>query len=330
VHWRTSTYCILDSRGGLVKQATVRGSWDRLIDELRRIDQPLAIGYEASCGYGALHDRLAKLPRVQSITVAHPGHLRLIFRSKRKNDRVDAQKIALLLMLGQLPAVHVPKVDVRSWRKAIEYRQALVNRRTRTKNSLRSLLRSVGVVAPRGLWTNKGLAWLKDVELPGPLENLSRMQLLDELSQHQQHLKQVEVELNRIGRAHAGVQLLRTIPGVGPRTAEAVAGYIDDPKRFTRNKTIGSYFGIVPQQDASADVNRLGHITRQGPATVRRLITEAAWQGIRRDPTLRAYFQRLQQGRKDRRKLALIGTAHYLLRVMLAMLQSGEVWRSAV
>lgn len=328
VHWRTSTYCILDERGGLVKQKTVRGGWGRLIDQLRQIRQPMAIGYEASCGYGTLHDRLKALGHVRSITVAHPGRLRLIFRAKRKNDQVDAKKLALLVMLDQLPAVHVPTAEVRQWREAIAYRQTLVQRRTRTKNALRSRLRGQGIAMPRSLWTKKGLAWLEEVELPGPMQRLTRMQLLDELAQHERHLKQVERELDRIGQAHPGVQLLQTIPGVGPRTAEAVVAHIDDPARFSRNKTIGAYFGLVPTQNASAAVNRLGHITRDGPAIVRRLVTEAAWQGIRRDASVKAYFERLRQGREDRKKLALIGTAHYLLRVMLAMLRSGEVWRA--
>ena len=51
--------------------------------------------YEASCGYGPLHDALRRL--AHQIQVAHPGHLRLIFRSKKVNDRVDAQKLAKLL-----------------------------------------------------------------------------------------------------------------------------------------------------------------------------------------------------------------------------------------
>lgn len=339
VHMRTSTLCILDDKGRRVKRKTVRGSWDSLTAELDRFGRSLTqtagakdvmvLGYEASCGYGTLHDRLGRLPAVRSIQVAHPGHLRLIFKSKRKNDRVDAEKLALLLMLDQMPTVHVPKSQVRSWRKLIEYRQSLVNRRTRVKNSLRSLLRGLGIQAPRGLWTKKGLAWLAEVELPGPAERIARMQLLDELAQHEKHIKEVEKELNRMGREHAGVQLLMTIPGVGPRTAEAVVAYIDDPRRFTKNKAIGAYFGVVPCQDASANVNRLGHITREGPATVRKLITEATWQAIRKDERVKAYFERIQRGRDDRKKQALIATAHYLLRTMLAMLKTGECWRHA-
>ena len=61
------------------------------------------ICFEATCGYGPLHDALAKF--ASRVVVAHPGRLRLIFRSKRKNDRVDAQKLAKLLHLDEVPAV---------------------------------------------------------------------------------------------------------------------------------------------------------------------------------------------------------------------------------
>jgi len=329
VHWRTSTYCVLNEEGARVMERTVRGGWDRLVEELSRIDGPVSIGYEASCGYGALHDRLMKLPNVRSVVVAHPGKLRLIFRSKRKNDRVDARKLALLLMLGELPAVWVPDVNLREWRGAIEYRQSLVNQRTRIKNALRSLLRGMGIARPRGLWTKRGLAWLGSVELEGLLAGVRREQMLEDLERLDGQVHRLERALNEIARSHGGVALLRTIPGVGPRTAEAVMAYIGEPRRFSRSKSIGAYFGVVPSQDASGSVNRLGHITREGPATVRRLLTEATWQAIRRDARVKAYHERLMHGRADRRKIALVGTAHYLLRTMLAMLRSGECWRAA-
>ena len=137
----------------------------------------------------------------------------------------------------------------------------------------------------------------------------------------------MERHLASIGKTHPGVQLLLTHPGVGIRTAEAMVAWIDQPARFTSNKRIGSYFGLVPCQDQSADRNRLGHITRQGPGTVRKLLTEAAWQGIRHSGHLRDYFERIQGGQADRKKISLIATAHYLVRVMHAMLRSGQCLR---
>ncbi len=72
------------------------------------------------------------------------------------------------------------------------------------------------------------------------------------------------------------------------------------------------------------------HITKQGSATVRQLLTEAVWQSIRRSPTVKACFERIRRGDKDRRKIAVVATAHYLVRVMWAMLKRGELWRETV
>jgi transposase len=113
---------------------------------------------------------------------------------------------------------------------------------------------------------------------------------------------------------------------VGVRTAEAVAAFVDDPDRFGSAKAVGRYFGLVPCQDQSGDRNRLGHITREGPAVVRQLVAEAAWQARRRSPTVRAYFERVQRGDPQRKKIALVATAHYLVRVMWALLKRGTTW----
>lgn len=262
--------------------------------------------------------------------MAHPGQLRLIFRSKKKNDRVDAEKLAKLLYLDEVPTVHVPSLDVRSWRSIVEHRQRLIIKRTRCKNSLRALLKSHGIVPPKGLWSRKGLAWLNALDLPTDADRLRRDLSLDELQEFSAKVARVEEHLAADASRHPGVALLQTIPGVGVRTASAVAAYIDDPRRFRHNRAIGRYFGITPTQDASGSVNRLGHISREGPSTVRHLVTEAAWQGTRRSPTIRSYFERIMQGNRERRKIALVATGHYLLRVMHAMLRDGTPWQETV
>lgn len=325
VHLRTSSVYILDAAGQRRGSFTVHGGQAKLLERLRTLSEPFAICYEASCGYGQLHDQLRRI--AQRVVVAHPGHLKLIHRSHRKNDRTDAQKLAKLLQLDLVPTVWVPPTQVRAWRRLIEHRMRVVNQQTRAKNGLRGLLRSLGVEAPARLWTRQGMTWLAQLALEHAVDALRRDQLMMELEQARRMIKRVEQELDRIARSQPAVTLLRSIPGVGPRTAEAVAAYIGDPHRFTRGKTIGSYFGLVPCQDQSAGTNRLGHITRQGPGTVRRLITEAAWQAIRRSASVKRFFERVQHDQPGRRKIALVATGHHLLRVMLSMLKSGEVWR---
>lgn len=324
VHSKQITVCVLDERGNRVRLTEV-GTVAELERLLRNLGDRLEVCFEASCGYGWYFDLLRKI--TTKVVVAHPGHLRLIFRSKHKNDRKDAERLAKLLFLGEVPTVHVPEADVRAWRELITCRRHMVEKRTKAKNGIRALLRSIAVRAPRrpGLWTKAGMAWLRSLTMTATTA-LRRDLLLDEVEHLSNQIRRVETELDRIGDSNVAVSQLRSIPGVGIRTAEAVAAFLDDPKRFRRSKQVGRYFGLVPSQDQSGNVNRLGHITREGSSTVRRLLTEAAWQAIRRSPTVKSYFNRIRRDDPGRKKIAIVATAHYLVRVMHALLRRGEFW----
>jgi transposase len=329
IHARQITICVLDGNGQVFQRCQVR-QIDQMMDFLERLPSPWQVCFEASTGYGMYFEMLSKV--AAHVAVAHPGLLRLIFRSKQKNDRRDALKLAKLLYVGEVPTVHVPSADVRAWRELITFRRRLIEKRTRAKNGIRGLLRSLGIQAPRkpGLWTQRGLAWLKQLALDNFMHALKRDLLIEEILGLSDQLRRVEKELERYSANSVAVQLLRSIPGVGLRTAEAVVAFIDDPHRFADSKRVGAYFGLVPCQDQSGNTNRLGHITREGSATVRHMLTEAVWQAVRRSPTVRAYLERVQRGEADRRKIAIVATAHYLVRVMWSMLKQGTLWQETV
>jgi transposase len=261
--------------------------------------------------------------------VPHPGNLLFISRSNNKNDRNDAERLAKLLYLGEVPTVHVPSLNVRTWRELITCRSQVIAKRTRAKNSVRALLRGAGTSPPAhpALWTKAGMAWLRKLELPTASQQLRRDLLVEEIDSLTRQVRRIEQQLNRLAQQSPAVLRLRSIPGVGVRTAEAVAAFVDNPDRFRHAKAVGRYFGLVPRQDQSGDKNRLGHITREGAPVVRRLLAEAAWQALRRSPTVRAYFQRAQRDDPQRKKIALVATAHYLVRVMWSMLKRGTFWQ---
>ena len=329
VHARRVTFTVLDGEGKLVERGRTR-SIEETRPLLKRLKGRVEVCYEASCGYGHTYDLLQ--PIADRVTVAHPGHLRLIYRSKSKNDRNDADRLAKLLYLGEVPEVHVPTLEVRVWRELINARSQLIGKRTRAKCAVRSLLRSAGEVPPRNpkLWTKAGMQWLRLIDLPTSSQNLRRDLLIEEIEGFHRQVLRLDQELNRRGQESTAVQRLRTIPGVGARTAEAMVAFLDDPHRFPNAKAVGQYFGLVPRQDQSGDKNRLGHITREGPSVVRSLVAEAAWQARRRSPTVGAYYDRAQRADPQRKKIALVATAHYLVRVMWAMLKRETVWRESV
>src|SRR5262249_20390452 len=93
------------------------------------------------------------------------------------------------------------------------------------------------------------------------------------------------------------VKRLMTHPGVGPLTALAFVLIIGSPERFRGAKQIGSYLGLAPCENSSADRQRLGHISKQGNALLRFLLVEAAQAVVRFDPEWRRHFLHLAMRR---------------------------------
>jgi transposase InsO family protein len=233
IHQRSTSMEILDCNGKLVKRAEWKLPWPQLADQLKKdAPAPFAVCFEASCGYGYLYEQFSAV--AQQVKAAHPGSLRLIYKSKRKNNRVDAGKLARLLYLDAVPSVYVPGRETRLWRQTIEFRQSLLIRLVALKNQIRASLRERGIAAPKGLWTVKGMTWFKTQGESDDPWALRRDLLIEELSELKRKIKRVELQLRKMSDPRPGAALLKTIPGIGPRTAEALVAYIDNANRFNR------------------------------------------------------------------------------------------------
>ena len=179
-HKSQATFEVLNDMGKPKERFSVKGSWKTVIRCLEKRSEPFALCVEASAGIGPLYDALKNI--AERVVVAHPGKVRLIFQAKRKNDRVDAGKLAKLLYLDEVPEAYIPTAAVRSWRASIEYRRRLLKKRTGIKNSIRALLRSCGIEGPKRLWSRAGMTWLRDVPFPSALDRMRRAGLLAELA----------------------------------------------------------------------------------------------------------------------------------------------------
>lgn len=323
VHSLSTTICIFDPAGESSRQyrtVTVETEAEAIGRVLRPLSGRCKVAYEIGAQAQWVMAVLMAIG-VAEIFVANPSRIPWLFRDGRKNDKLDARKLATLLYLGQLPTVHLPSADVSAWRALIHLRRTVVKRRTMVKNQIRSILRAYVYRCPhKSCWSKVGRTWLTSLTFDAARGFMVEM-LLSEMDALTAQLGRLHDRLDEIAVAHPDVALLRTIPGIGPRTAEAIAAFADGVQRFGNRKKFASYFGMTPTLDASGGRERLGHISRRGPSVVRWLIVEAAHIVIRRNPEMRAYFDRLHRDKKDRYKKAIVATGRKLLTIAFAMMR---------
>jgi transposase len=325
--------CFYDSKNGNYTFHKVNTTPQQIHDLLMEYS-PHRVVFEISSVAGWVYDICSTLKI--NTQVANPNTQAWRWKNvKNKNDKKDALKLAQLSAMSQLPTVHMPKPAVRQKRALVNYRHTLVARVVQIKNNIRAILDKQGHSMPAGKsgWTSKSIGRLKQMALPlekCDIYNLWRGQLyveLEMLNSTQKALADVTCKLDKLAESDCQIKLLRTAVGVGPRLAEALVAFLDEPQRFKNSKQVGSYVGLTPRQYQSGSMDRQGKISGQGNKLLRALLVEISWLGLRHNSWLRRTYKRLLRGSPSRKKIAITAVARKLLVRCWAMLRDDQPWR---
>jgi transposase len=143
VHKKTISYCVKDGSGQVHQEGKVGATRWEVDDWMNTLPQPWTVAMEATIFTGWIYDHL--LPPAQQVKVAHPLMLRAIAAAKKKNDRIDAGKIADCLRCDFLPECHMASTAIRDRRRTLRYRHLLVRQMVQMKNRISGLLMETGV-----------------------------------------------------------------------------------------------------------------------------------------------------------------------------------------
>ena len=140
----------------------------------------------------------------------------------------------------------------------------------------------------------------------------------------------VESELQRAIEAspvwRARDDLLQTTPGIGPRVSHSLIALLPELGTLKRQQ-ISALVGVAPFNDDSGGRRGVRHI-KGGRAAVRTALYMAALVGIRYNPVLKTFYQRLRAKGKPA-KVALVACMRKLLTILNAMVRTNTPWRTA-
>jgi transposase len=318
--------CILDEQGKVLARHAVtceRMALESFAREHLRTSDRLVV--EATTNTWAVVDILRSF--VAAIVVGNPLQIKAIAQAKVKTDKIDAEVLAHLLRCDFLPEVWEPDAPTQRLRHLTGVRSALVADRTRLKNRIQSILAGLLIILPEGgLFTNKGLAWVRAAELPEDARStIDRFLRLYDATEAE--LEALDTQLRTLAHHDARVRLLMTLPGVAHGVALTLIAALGDITRFRDGDHAASYLGLTPRVRQSAGKCYRGSITKAGCSTTRAMLTQAAQHAAEHPGPLGAFFRRLKK--RKTRNVAIVATARKLVTIAYLMLKNKEPYRYA-
>jgi transposase len=252
--------------------------------------------------------------------LGHALYMKAIHGGKTKNDKIDSQKIAVLLRGGMLPQAYVYPAAMRATRDLLRRRTHLMRKRaellahiqnTNSQYNLPEIGKKIAYKANRD-----GVA----ERFPDPAVQKSIEVDLALIGHYDQLLRDVELSILKTAKQHNAqtLYLLRTVPGIGEILSLVLLYEIHDITRFPRVQDFLSYCRLVKCTKESAGKRYGTSGTKIGNAHLKWAFSEAAVLFLRANPAGQKYLTKLEKKHGAGKALTLLGqklgrTVYYML-----------------
>jgi transposase len=201
------------------------------------------------------------------------------FVKSNKTDAADAQAIWEAAQRPDMRFVALKNETQQAVLSLHRLRTQWLKTRTQQANQIRSLLYEFGVVVPLGWRTllKNATHLLSDVD--GPVPELLRAALLEQLESLRTtttHIDALEKRIQQWQRSEPDCRRIADIPGVGPLIASAVVASVADAKQFRSAREFAAYLGLVPRQSGTGGRVKLLGISKRGDGYLRMLLVQGA------------------------------------------------------
>ena len=310
LHRQTVVIAAVNDAGQPMDAVTIRCQDTAAIVELvSRLGSFRAV-IEASGTYRWLYDLLRPYG---TVLLAHPFRLRAMIQRRSKTDKLDAQLLANLLRINQIPLAYIPPEPYQQLRELTRCRVRLGRGQAEAKIRLRALLARQNREAPfRAPFGPRGLAWFAEQDF-GPIENLVRDELLARLAHYRRQMAILDEHIAPAATNLPQAEALTNIYGIGLFSALVIVAELGEVERFRSAKQVGAYAGLTARVHQSGGHCYHGSITRQGSPWLRWILVQAAMKVVREDAALRNFYARVRK--RSSAKIARVATARKLAEI---------------
>ena len=325
---RQTHYCILDESGEIAaagQLATTAEEFEAYFRLIPKSRLAMEVGTH-SPWLDALLKELGHEVYVANVRKMEGGKK----RRRRKNDKVDAQRLARLVKADPrlLYPIQHRGAKARQGLMFLRLRDALVSSRTKLITCIRGSVKSAGQRLP----SCSAEVFHKRVRERVPEELREALApMFEQIGKMTEQIQEYDKQVERLcAEAYPETQLCRQVKGVGAVTSLAYVLTLENPARFAKSRDVGAYLGLVPQQYDSGDSTPQLRITKTGDRMLRRLLVGSAQYILGpfgEDCDLRRYGLKLAaRGGKNAKKRAVVAVARKLGVLLHRLWATAEVY----
>jgi transposase len=313
----------IDDSGGVLVRRRLRRS--EVLNFFARLS-PTLVGMEACA---TSHHWARELAALGHEVRLMPAQYVKAYVKRQKNDATDAEAICEAVRRPSMRFVPVKSAEQQAALMLHRSRDLLVRQRTMLINALRGHLAEFGLIEARGPGRISRLAAMveaKDDRVPAAARQ-ALAPLIAQLRAAEEQIAALEAKLLAWHKENEASRRLATVPGIGPLTASAIAATVPDATVFSSARQFAAWIGLVPRQNSTGGKARLGRISKQGDAYIRRLLIIGAQSVLRwARPGKSNPWTLALLGRKPR-KVVAVALANKMARIAWALMVRGENYR---
>ena len=306
LHSRTMCLCILDQAGKVLVLDDGPCDAERFLRLIEPYRDELVVACECTFHWYWLADFCAE--QQIAFVLGHALYMKAIHGGKKKNDKIDAQKIALLLKGGMLPQAYVYPRGMRETRDLLRRRMYLVHHRAELLTHVSNTNSQYNLPTfPKKLCYKVNRAGVAS-RFTHPCVEKSVTIDLELLEHYDRLITELELYLTRHAKtddAHA-FHLLRSVPGIGKVLALVLLYEIHRIERFAAAGEFLSYARLVAGRGSSAGKPKGVMGRKIGNAHLKWAFSEATCLLIRQSPEAKRFVARQQKKHGKARALGIL------------------------
>jgi len=317
VHKEKTTYVVRGRIGNILLEGETATIYTELYKRLKPYLESSIIGLESCTSYYTLYQNFLK--NNYNIKVANTIQLRQLIA---KNDKLDAKRLAEMLRLGTFPTSYIPDEEIQRLRSLLQVRHSLMEEKTRCNNRIQALLDRNGIVMPDQ--EAFGKKWRQKL-----LQYIGSGEVSLELRYEYDHFVYLEKKSEHLGQEISGYtmkywkkeyKLIQSITGFGPVLSCYVIAHILPISRFSSNRKLRRYAGVVPAFHESGGKKSKGHIPKTSSRKhLRWALIQAANAAGRTNTKLGRYYRKKKK-QKNNAGIAHVAVASSMIDIIYKVL----------